>query len=166
MTKKDVLIKVATIWSGVVGAGARLGKAIPSIASFAAKRPKLLSAGLSSVGGAAVGAGLGALKNPGTDEFGQTQSRLKGALLGAGIGAGSGALLGAGKLGKGFGLGAATNISKNPNTLARLQALKKPFHPIKAITTAGLLAGSSLGASALTSQVAKKQSQQVSQGNE
>jgi hypothetical protein len=72
-------------------------KVLEKISSFNFSKTKGIIGG--SLLGGGVGAGLGALKNPGTDEFGNQKSRVKNILTGAGIGATAGGI-GGGILGK------------------------------------------------------------------
>jgi len=168
MTKKEVLLKVAGLWSGVINAGARLGSGLlknsPKITSFAGRHPKMFSSMISGVGGAALGAGIGAIKDPGIDENGQPRSRLRGALIGAGIGAVGGGLMGQGKLGRGFGL--ATASANNPNRINTLLKMKKPFHPIRKVVGTAVGIGGIAAVTGTTGKLLETQSNQVEYGNQ
>jgi hypothetical protein len=168
MTKKEVLLKVAGLWSGAVNAGARLGggllKNSPKITSFAGKSPKMFSSIIGGSGGALLGAGIGAVKNPGVDENGQPKSRLKGALIGGGIGALGGGLLGRSKLGRGFGV--ATASANNPNRINTLLKMKKPFHPIRKTIGTAAAVGGSMAVMGTAGKMLETQSNQTTQGNQ
>lgn len=165
MKKKEVLQKIAGLWSGVINAGANLGKGLlknsPKITSFAGNHSKLFSSAITGAGGALIGTGVGALKNPGTDQFGQPKSRLKSALIGAGIGAAGGGLLGSGKLGQGFGLAV-----KDPNRASKLISLKKPLRPMRKILGTAAVVGATAGAMGTAGKLLETQSNQTQYGNQ
>jgi len=133
MSKREILEKVAfktNIVSGAVRSGAKMTGALSKIApkttrsimGFAKKNPRIFASGVGMLGGSALGAGVGALINPGEDEEGHKKSRLQNILRGAAIGGVGGGLLGLSRIGRGFGTGVGNAFKVNE--VSKMRALK------------------------------------------
>ncbi len=105
----------------------KITSGIGKVTSFASKNPKQFSSIVGGVGGAAIGTGIGALKDPGTDEDGKKKSRLQNAVTGGAIGGLAGAVAGQTKvMGTSFSKGFNKNVPvpKSGSILSGLS--KKP----------------------------------------